>query len=55
LAELDGHMNTDSVLETHLLPIGQNSSLRTNNCEQFMRDRTKLIIEEIKKITAPPN
>ena len=55
LAELDGHMNTDSVLETHLLPIGQNSSLRTNDFDQFLRDRTKLIIAEIQKAVAPPN
>ena len=52
LETLDGQIDTDSVLKTHLLPVGKTSPLRTNDYEEFLTQRTKLISAAILAVTS---
>lgn len=51
LKDLDAHINTDSILKSHLIPAGPSSPLRKDDFEKFLRDRTELIYKEIMKAT----
>jgi hypothetical protein len=51
LAELDPHMDTDKVLKSHLIPVGNNSPLRKDDFTEFLKARAELIYSEIMKVT----
>jgi hypothetical protein len=51
LSELDSHFNADEILNTHVIPIGSSSSLRRDDYDAFLDDRSKLISGEISRVT----
>lgn len=51
LNDICQEFNVDTVLRTHLIPVGPDSSLRNDDFEQFIKDRQGLVLAEIKRVT----
>lgn len=52
LAEIDqSNSDTDSILERHMIPSGENSAIRQDDFERFMSDRADMILEAIDRVT----
>ena len=51
LAELNEVRDSASILASHLIPIGENSPLFSNDYEEFLKQRSALIVAELERVT----
>jgi hypothetical protein len=51
LEELNRVRDSASILASHLIPVGENSPLFANDYEEFLKQRSALIVAEIERVT----
>ena len=55
LNEICEEFDVDTVLKSHLIPTGAESSLRRDDFDKFIKDRQSLVLAEIRRVTGLTN